>query len=426
MKLKRITAIAVAALIGLGLYAAPEEITVLAYNQRDESSLVAQLYKDFTKETGIKVTVLPIPGSTADYQKKIDISLASGDQTDIFFATNPIDYVKNIINGNVMPIDDLAKAAKIDLDAAYGKYVNRYQGKVYGIPQSPTYWAVFYNKKIFDDAGMPYPKGFWTWDQFLATAKKLTNPAKRIYGVFEPGFDAYSYLIANQKGVDGYKADGTSNFDDPAFVDSVQFLADLGLKYKVMPSYLESDSKKLPAESFVTGAYAMCYTGSWLFSQLSDTTKYPRDWKWGIAQMPVPDAKSKNNVGAISYVMINKNAKNPAAALKLADYFGKNIYKYTNEPPAIADFSKDDYAKLFKDIAAASGGSVTASDIYDAIIGNGLGFRPEKITGSVAAQYKAIILKETALTYIGQRPAKDSCAEIKKQVDEAIKAAMAK
>jgi multiple sugar transport system substrate-binding protein len=426
MSVKRLALSAVALLIGMQVFAAPEEVTVLAYNQRDEASLAGQLYKDFTKDTGIKVTVLPIPGSTADYQKKVDISFASGDTTDIFFATNPIDYVKNVINGNALALDDLAKSAKLDLDASYGKYVNRYKGKVYGIPQSPTYWAVFYNKKIFDDAGVPYPKGYWTWDQFLATAKKLTNPSKKIYGVFTPGFDAYSYLLANQKGVDGYKADGSSNFDDPAFIDSVQFLADLGLKHKVMPSYLEADSKKLPAESFVQGNYAMCYTGSWLFSQLSDTAKYPRDWKWGITQIPVPDAKSKNNVGAISYVMINKNAKNAAAALKLADYFGKNIYKYTNEPPAVADFSKDDYNKLFKDIAAASGGSVTASDIYDAVIGNGLGFRPEKITGSVAAQYKAIILKEVAVTYIGQRSAADTCKEIKKQVDEVIKATAVK
>jgi len=424
MNVRCLALCAVTIVIGMQVFAAPEEVTVLAYNQRDESSLVGALYKDFTKDTGIKVTVLPIPGSTADY--KIDISIASGDTTDILFATNPIDYVKNILNGNVMAIDDLAKSAKLDLDATYGKYINRYKGKVYGVPQSPTYWAVFYNKKIFDDAGIAYPKGYWTWDQYVATAKKLTNPAKRIYGSFMCNFDAYSYMIANQKGVDGYKPDGTSNFDDPAFVESVQFMADLGNKYKVQPSYLEADSKKLPAESFVTGNYAMCFSGTWLFSQLSDTTKYPRDWKWGITQVPVPDAKSKINVGAVSYVMINKNAKNPSAALKLADYIGKNIYKYTNEPPALTKFNKGDYNKLFKDIAVASNGSVTAANIYDAIIDNGLGYRPEKITGSVAAQYKAIILKEVAVTYIGQRSALDTCKEIKKQVDEAINATAAK
>ncbi|MBU3110075.1 extracellular solute-binding protein [Clostridium lacusfryxellense] len=146
-------------------------------------------------------------------------------------------------------------------------------------------------------------------------------------------------------------------------------------------------NQKIAAESFVSGSYGMCFTGTWLLADLTDTAKYPRDWKWGITQVPVPDANSKNNVGALSYTVVSKNAKNKEAAFKLATYIGENQYKVANELPALQTFSKDNYLKLFSDIASKSGNSVTSKELYDALINNGLGFRAEKITGSIPAQY---------------------------------------
>ncbi|MBU3201928.1 extracellular solute-binding protein [Clostridium estertheticum] len=402
---------------------AANEVTVFTYKVRDENSQFGTLFKNFTEKTGIKVKLQTIQGDMSDYEKKIDISLMSGDTTDVFFTTNQISQAKYALNGSILPLDDVAEQNKYDLVKNYGKYLYKVNGKNYGIPSSPTYWSVFYNKKIFDDAGVPYPTGYWTWDQYISTAKKLTNPAKKIYGSFMNDFDANFYMIATQKGISGYKKDGTSNFDDPAFADSLKFYGDLGSNLKVQPSYLEYESKKLPAESFVNGNYGMCFTGTWLFANLTDTTKYPRDWKWGITQVPVPDANSKNNVGAVGYTVINKNSKNKEAAFKLATYIGENQYKITNELPALQDFSKDNYLKLFSDIASKSGNSVTSKELYDALINNGLGFKAEKITGSIPSQYKAIIKKEVPLYLSGQKPAKDITAEIKKQADVEIKSA---
>jgi multiple sugar transport system substrate-binding protein len=396
------------------------EVNVLAYNQRTRDSLFGPLYNDFTKATGIKVNVLPVTGDGADYMRKVDIALMSGDTFDVFFVGNQIDHTKYVLNKSLLELSDFAKNYQYDLNTKYGKYLLKFSGQVYGIPGSPSYWAVFYNKKIFDDAKVPYPKGYWTWDQYVETAKKLTNPEKKIYGSFMNTFDANNYILANQKGVNGYKPDGTSNFDDPAFIDSIKFYGSLGNTLKVQPSFAEQSSKKLPAESFVSGNYAMQFCGSWLLSQLSDRVKYPRDWDYGITQVPVPDASSKNNVGAIGFVQINKNAKNKDNAFRLATFIGENQYKYTNEIPALADFDKDDFLKLFEQGAKDSGGSVTAEDLYNALINNGLGFRPEKITGSIPAQYKAIIVKEVQLYYLGQKSAEDVCKSIKEQADAEI------
>jgi multiple sugar transport system substrate-binding protein len=397
-----------------------KEVTIFTYNTRDENSLFGTLYKNFTKETGIKVSIQTIQGDITDYEKKIDIALMSGDTTDVFYNTNQISHANFILNGSLLSLGDIAKQNSYDLDLKYGKYLYNVDGKVYGIPNSPTYWAVFYNKKLFDEAGIAYPKGYWTWDQYVETAKKLTKLSKKTYGSFMNDFDSNYYMIANQKGVDGYKKDGTANFDDPAFVDSLKFYAKLGNTLRVQPSYLEYETKKIPAESFVNGNYAMCFTGTWLLGDLCDTERFPRDWKWGITQVPVPDSNSKNNVGTVGYTVINKNAKNKDAAFKFATYIGENQYKVTNELPALQSFGKEDYLELFSDLANKSGGSVTAEEIYSALIDNGLGYRPEKITGSIPAQYKAIIKKNAALYFSGQKSAEDAAAQIKKEADAEI------
>jgi multiple sugar transport system substrate-binding protein len=65
------------------------------------------------------------------------------------------------------------------------------EGKQYGIPFLTTGSYVYYNMKLFDEAGVPYPPSdwndkSWTWDAFLETAKKLTknpdDPSTAVYG----------------------------------------------------------------------------------------------------------------------------------------------------------------------------------------------------------------------------------------------------
>ena len=56
------------------------------------------------------------------------------------------------------------------------------KGKTYLVPLQWAMMVMFYAKKVFDDAGVPYPKDDWTFDQFVETAKKLTNAGKKKFG----------------------------------------------------------------------------------------------------------------------------------------------------------------------------------------------------------------------------------------------------
>lgn len=410
-------------LVFLGMGSIPllgETVTLLAYPGRTAQSSFGGLYREFTRQTGIEVKVVTAAATYADYQRKLEVALASGDKSDLFFATNAIDYSKAVYAGNAQALDGLARQEKVDLEAIFGRYLSRIEGRVYGVPSSPTLWAVFYNKRIFDQAGVPYPKGPWTWDQYVAVARRLTDPGRRIYGSYWGNIDAYSYVLANQRGVSGYKADGSSNFDHPAFVESVRFLDRMRQDWKIQPSFSEMEAKRMTFAHFLDGNIGMTFVGTWLLGNLADRVNFPRDWNWGIAQAPVPDEKSRNTIGSVSYIMINSQAKNPFAAFRLAVFIGKNQHRFSKELPALAQFDKNDYLKLFADLAQTPG-DATALELYDALVDNGLGFRPEKILGPVAAQYKTVILKETAVTYRGERSPEDTCREIKKQVDQLIR-----
>jgi multiple sugar transport system substrate-binding protein len=187
--------------------------TIKVYVSADVSTRDIRSDEAFTAKTGIKVEQEIAPGN--DMFKKIDLDLASAGTVDVIPLPNPLPYEKYVNEGYLLPLNDLMKADHNDAERIYGKYLTKQGDIIYSLPASVSVWAVFYNKKIFDDAGVPYPPSEWTWDQYIETAKKLTDPAKGIYGSYMLDFDIYLFILAKQHNVSAYKADGSSNYDDP-------------------------------------------------------------------------------------------------------------------------------------------------------------------------------------------------------------------
>lgn len=396
-----------------------EKVVSIFVDSTMSESSYGEGMRAFEKETGIKVEQNVL--AAEDFQKKLNISLMSGDTTDCFRNDNPIGIDDYARNGISMSLDELAKEYNYDLEATYGKYLMKTDGKIYSIPYLVFFWTVFYNKKLFDEAGVPYPSGKWTWDDYIATAKKLTNPEKKIYGSYMLDYDNYKYLLAGQKMVNAYKEDGTSNYDDQAFKDSLMFFKDLGDVHKVQPSFLEFRTKKLAWDGFMSGKYGMHFISTWYFALLGDSKNYPRDWKFGVAQTPVPaDGQGDTNLGNAGYMLVNKNAAHPRAAFKFVTWVGENMYKYSKNIPPRQDLSVDEWNTFFKDIADQTGNDVTTEDIYKALIDNGLGFTSEKILGPIASQYSSIIDKEAELYLVGQQSLEDTVKNIKTRADEEI------
>jgi len=399
-----------------------EPVTLQIYTQANgnDSDKTKQMVADYKKDTGNTLEFVVVPGDGQDIYKKIDVDVASGGTVDIIPLQNALMESKYALNGWLLPLNDIYSQTGYDYESKFGKYLTKFNDNVYMLPSQAGTWAVFYNKKIFDDAHVPYPKGEWTWDQYLETAKKLTNPSKGIYGSLMPDFDADFYVPASQEGVSGYKADGSSNFDDPAFKASLKWLYDLGNTFKVQPSWLEYHSKKIPYDAMMTGKYGMYFVGTWFMYAPTDPKTYPRDWKIGVAQPPVmPDGK--NNIGNMSGNGVNKNSKHPKEAAEFVAWSAENGYKYLGSLPARVDMKPDELNQAFQGIVdSLPNDDITVAELEDAYLTPNLGLKPEKITGPIAVEYNQIITQEGELYLVGQKSLDDTIKAIKTRADKAI------
>lgn len=380
-----------------------------------------KLVEDFQKETGIKVELNIIPGDGVEIYKKIDISVSTGDTTDVIYISNPLLLDKYSKGGWLLDLNDLIAAEKYDAESIFGSYLTKYDGKVFTLPSYAGKWAVYYNKQLFDDAGIAYPSGSWTWDEYIETAKKLTDTGKGIYGSYMLDYDNYMYFLARQQNVSGYKADGTSNYDDPAYAEALQLLSDLGSVHKIQPSWMEFKTKKLAWDGFMSGKYGMHLIGSWYTDMFANTETYPRDWKFGITQIPVPaDGSGNNNLISPAGIGVNKNSKHPEEAFHFVKYWAENQYKYTGNLPARVDLSDADMEALFKDTVDKLNGEITVEDLQSSLFDKAMGVVDEKIVGAGANEYSSIILQESELFLVGQKSLEDTIKEIKKRADQAI------
>ena len=87
---------------------------------------------------------------------------------------NTPQYVES---GIVASLDEFIEKDGYDMSIYYPATAlwAEYKGSVYGLPKDVTPRAIFYNKNVFDAAGLPYPQDGWTWSEFTETVKALSN-----------------------------------------------------------------------------------------------------------------------------------------------------------------------------------------------------------------------------------------------------------
>jgi multiple sugar transport system substrate-binding protein len=115
-------------------------------------------------------------------------------------------------------------------------------GNIYGVPTWCLTMWMYYNKKMFDEAGVPYPTPTTTWDEYVAAAEKLTKrDGDRITQFGANGWQSWTFPVAQIAWSNGgpfyYNADMTKvAVDDPKTVEALQKLADLIHVQKVNPN----------------------------------------------------------------------------------------------------------------------------------------------------------------------------------------------
>jgi len=154
--------------------------------------------------------------------------------------------------------------------------------KVIGMPALVDNLALVYNKKLFDQAGIPYPTANWTWDDFRAAAQKLTDPSAKQFGwayVADGSEDTVWRFDALlwQAGGDILNSDNTkAEFNSQAGVKAATLLQQMAtVDHSV---YLDNGNGNY-ANLFNSGKIAMLFTGPW------DLSSFP-DVDYGVQVLP--------------------------------------------------------------------------------------------------------------------------------------------
>ena len=307
------------------------EITYMAwYNTTQSEGQEIQKSLDVYNEKQDKVHVNLILVSRADYEAKLNTMAAANQLPDACIMAEPM-VLRYAVAGKLADVSDMYSKEEAPLDSL----AFTYKGKPVAYSCADEVLVLYYNRKIFDDAGIPYPPAAadkaWTWDEYIDVAKKLTKD-KNGKTPNDPGFDAKNIVtygtdfnrlswmwpvmaVSNGGGImtsDGQKL----LLGEPATIEALQKIADLYLKEKVAPSF--SDKNNMPSldVTLLTGKVAMATSGQWeigvsLVNSLKDGLDY------GVAVLPkMKKAVTYNTGGPFVVFGTSKHLKETKAFIK--------------------------------------------------------------------------------------------------------------
>jgi len=216
------------------------------------------------------VTIEVQTASYDDYFTQLQTQIAGGTAPDTF-ELNYENFVTYSSAGSLLDLSPLAEAdSEFDAATYYPRAYEVFQadGTQYGLPATFSDVVLFYNKDLFDAAGLDYPSPEWTWEDELAAAEALTDAAAGVWGDFQPIQFFEFYKVLAQNGGEFFNADQTEvTFNSPEGVEAAEWLVNkVG---SVMPTAAEMGGQD-DAALFKAGKLAMWHNGIWQFSGMAD------------------------------------------------------------------------------------------------------------------------------------------------------------
>ncbi|MDQ4212871.1 sugar ABC transporter substrate-binding protein [Microbacterium capsulatum] len=270
-------------------------------NEKNLQAIVDAFHKA-NPDITVKITTTDY----ANYFTKLQTDLSAGTQADVF----------DVDAGSFHTYADQGVLAQLKdvKSAAYRKSVlDTYavDGKQYGLPTSFSDVVLFYNKDLFDKAGVAVPTANWTWKDEQAAAQKLT--AAGVWGDYQPVSYFEYYKAVAQAGGSFLSKDGKkSAFNSPQGIAAAEWLA--GKSGKTMPTAADgAGTADFDTNLFKSGKLAMWHSGIWMFSTLG---KLPFNWDVAVEPGDTSHASAMFSNAAV----VSASSKHAAAAQKFAEF----------------------------------------------------------------------------------------------------------
>ena len=291
-----------------------KEITVWAWEPTLEN-----VAKDFEKETGIKVDLKNVGQNTKEYTQ-LDNAIKAGSGAPDVAQVEYYALPQYAIEGNLLDITDKTKG----FDSFYtpGTWASvQFGGKVYGLPMDSGPMALFYNKEVFDKAGVTEaPK---TWDEYYEAAKKIHALGDNYYITSDTGdagfYDSMTWLAGAapfKTSDDGSEVTVNLTGDENVkkFNEYWQKMLDEGLIDTKTAGWSEDWFKGM-----VDGTIASLITGAWMPANLANSAADGAG-KWKVALTPTADGSATNSENGGSSLAVLSSSKKAEAAYKFIEY----------------------------------------------------------------------------------------------------------
>lgn len=246
------------------------KLKVLNWGSTEEEKIANDAinrFKALNPDVEVEQTCVPVD-SWSDFIQKWTTMITSGEAPDVI--NLGLEGARMAISNDLLlPLDDIVAA-----DPGLSKLKEEYApsllegfsdgGTLYGLPGGTQTMVMYYNKDIFDQKGIAYPKDGWTWDDFMETAKALTDKSVYGYGLSNTYFQLTPWWTTNS----AYPVSG--DYKEPTLtsegmIESVTYLKKL-VDEGVTPDPISSDVYTM----FSSWQVAMVGAGRWVLNTWQD------------------------------------------------------------------------------------------------------------------------------------------------------------
>jgi multiple sugar transport system substrate-binding protein len=385
------------------------DITMMMWGDPAELEVWNKIVEDF-HTANPNITVKVDVSDWDSYWTKLKTLLSAGTPPDVFAMDAPLylDYQSRGVLLNLQPYLD--KNPDL-LKGVYPQTLEAYKTPdgMFGVPRDFQTVALFYNKDMFDSAGVAYPTADWTYDDLRNAAKQLTKDSNGDGKIdqfgysldlwdFEPGMSEIIWAY----GGDLISADHTKTLvGEPKARQAFQFLHDMMFIDKSIPD--TNTLSEYGDDAFLAGVAAMTAIGHWVVPGYAEV-----NFKWDVAPMPKGPAGQATSVNSAGFV-VAKDSKSPDASFE--------FLKYVLSEPAQKRLAELGFAcPVLKSVAESDAFLKQSTPIDHKVFLDSLAFAHMKPVFKGYDEWSSAIGDGMATIWTGE-------AELDPTLDEAVKSA---
>jgi multiple sugar transport system substrate-binding protein len=311
--------------LSASLVAAQDDV-VLTWRTRPDNQAEIDVYTSISASVdeameGVSLEYQAGGTETAGYQDTLLTELAAGTAPDVFWIPGA-DLANFASRGVLLNLFDVASSdMEFDPSVFYSQQMNELmynpetdsmEGALWGLPRDASAMALYYNKALFDEAGVEYPdaqlaNGEWNWDTFSETAAAIAGLGDEVKGFGMNAWWGNWELFINAAGGSYFTPERDAcALNSPEVENALTYMrswyeADVAVPYG-------TDSEP----PFVAGTVGMFLNGRWATPNFLAQVEF----EWDVAEVPAGPAGQSNFLFWGAYV-VNANSANPEAAWEL-------------------------------------------------------------------------------------------------------------